>query len=89
MSPEQIIEKVTENKFKREDRYLIFKWKDIQHLSPNDKERLMKVCHGIELVRRARQVGPVEAVVVEKDWPEYHLVWNMIEARVGAENARS
>ena len=58
--------------FKREERYVTIKLKplddvDIHHL------RAYLVEHNI---------GTVDCVVVEADWPEYEPVWEMIEKRV-------
>lgn len=67
--------------FQREDHYLVLKPKDLDHKLPSavrgDISRLL-----IEL--SAYKVHPVDCVVVERGWPEYEAVWNMLEARVQA-----
>lgn len=58
--------------FEREERYLVFKLKDMSNGSA-------------EFLREwaaARQLPNRRYVVVESDWPEYETVWRMIEARV-------
>lgn len=58
--------------FQREDRYVVVKLKKLTHT----QERHLRSClHG-------EGINTVESVVVEKDWPEYHLVWMMLEHRM-------
>lgn len=57
--------------FEREERYIVIKRKHLVE----DEERQLRDC----LYRL--NVCPVECVVVESDWPEYEIVWDMIEAR--------
>lgn len=59
----------------RENRYIVFKTKD----QPETRIRLMLD------IMKDWGVEPVAGVVVEKDWPEYAAVWDMIEARMFAE----
>lgn len=62
----------TENKavpFAREDRYIVLKLKRL----PKDEAEYLRDCHPKAMV---------ECVVVESDWPEYQLVWAMIEHRM-------
>lgn len=74
---------MTTNKipFEREDRYIVIK---ISHLHCADA--LINVARELTLRNflDAQEIIPVEAVVVEADWPEYEPVWKMIEARCGA-----
>lgn len=58
--------------FKREERYLVLKLKD---LSPGAAQHIREYV-------AARNLPNRQYVVVESDWPEYELVWAMIEARV-------
>ena len=60
------------NEFKREDRYAVIKYKKL-----TDQQWTL-VPELLEKFDKAR----VDCVVVEKDWPEYHLVWAMIEHRM-------
>lgn len=54
--------------FKREERYLVIKLKQI------DSEK--------ESALRAMQLPLTDCVVVESDWPEYEAVWELLESRV-------
>lgn len=62
--------------FKREDRFIVIKRK---HLQPRQLEALSAYLQSL-------RIRPVEAVVVESDWPEYETVWKMIEARCSPNN---
>ncbi len=55
--------------FKREDRYIVLKLKRL----PKEEADYLRDCH---------KNAMVESVVVESDWPEYQLVWAMIEHRM-------
>ncbi|MNQ51418.1 hypothetical protein D3C85_653970 [compost metagenome] len=63
----------TENKpaepFQREDRYIVLK---LNRLAKDEAEYL----------RDCQAKAMVDCVVVEHDWPEYHLVWAMLEHRM-------
>lgn len=63
------------NKFQRENRYLVFKIKDIE--AADSKMPIKEILTSISLELPDRQY-----VVVESDWPEYEQVWNMLEARM-------
>ncbi|WP_049276732.1 hypothetical protein [Pseudomonas putida] len=59
-------------KFEREERYIVFKVKDLSE-------------HKLGWVRdviRLNNIPTVDAVVVEADWPEYEPTWAAIERRV-------
>lgn len=58
--------------FEREDRYAVIKYKKLT----NNQWTLVPEL--LEKFDKAR----VDCVVVEKDWPEYHLVWTMLEHRM-------
>lgn len=71
--------------FTREERYIVLKNKDINNfLSEEQLMNLDDVLRTIEYYRGFR--GPVQCVVVEHDWPEYELVWKMIEDRITNES---
>lgn len=57
--------------FQREERYIVIKRK---HLDEHDEETLREFLAD-------REIGTVECVVIESDWPEYETVWGMIEQR--------
>lgn len=60
------------NDFKREDRYIVLKIKDL------DKNQLRQLRnHILDCSLPTR-----DCVVVEYDWPEYHFVWLMLEHRM-------
>lgn len=57
--------------FKREDRYIVIKRRDLNEAQFNALDKLMR---GANIRRR-------ESVVVEFDWPEYETVYTMLEDR--------
>ena len=65
------------SEFKREDRYIIIKRSDLKKVPVAYRSALVDPMFSLlsHLPRR-------EFVVVEHDWPEYHLVWAMIEHRM-------
>ena len=66
--------------FKREERYLVLKIKDVDsYLYEDQLMSLDDICRTLNYYRGFR--GPIECVVVEHDWPEYEAVWKMIEDR--------
>ena len=81
-------ESMTNNQFKREDRYLVLKITDIDAalkrglMSREDIEALKKVATAVEESRQIEGKAEFGCAVVERDWPEYEPVWAMIEARV-------
>jgi hypothetical protein len=70
--------------FVREQRYFVFKISDIQKMVPGtgmiDGMRLVE--ETLNEVRAQADKPPLECVVIESDWPEYELVWDMIESRM-------
>ncbi len=67
----------------REDRYLVIKFKDaIEALTVEQREELICISLAVTAHRLDNGKQPLDAVVVESDWPEYEQVWGMIEARV-------
>lgn len=71
----------------REDRYITIKRSDLDDAVAkgylNKHNLLMLTCFldKYETYRHNQKV-PLETVVVEKDWPEYEVVWKLIQARV-------
>lgn len=61
-------------KFKRELRYSVFKYKDLDKLSSD----LRSTAYGY-LDALSNLVYPVECVVVESDWKCYEDVWKLVE----------
>ena len=73
----------TEKTFEREPRYLVIKVNDaLAHLSSSEIYALSKMGEKITKGRSSAGKLPLVAVVVEQDWPEFELVWEMIKARV-------
>jgi hypothetical protein len=64
------------NEFKREERYVVFK---LSKLHSDEFVRSKQLKH---LDSAYLSDARVDCVVVEADWPEYELVWNMLEARI-------
>lgn len=57
--------------FEREERYIVVK---LSHIDGNQTAKLRNLLAN-------EQIGTIECVVVENDWPEYETVWQMIEDR--------
>lgn len=77
--------------FKREPRYVVFKITDLLAFCEMDLGTLDRLGHQITNGRAGVGKPPFNAVVVEQDWPEFDLVWSMIEARmtgVGNDSSR-
>jgi len=82
------------SRFKREERYLVVKLKDLQVAAPGEnsggqriREWLQRDMRGFanhyaEFRKNVLRKPDLECVVVEKDWPEYEVVWALIEARM-------
>jgi len=68
--------------FIREQRYVVVKVKDAKEFSDSDKRKLFDVEKASQAIRIARGKNPLECVVVEHDWPEYEIVWRMLEDRM-------
>lgn len=78
--------------FEREDRYLVLKRTDVEDgLAAHEKDELNRLVGFINARRVSYHLKhPLRAVVVEHDWPEYELVWKLIEMRmVGIDVASS
>lgn len=78
---------------KREIRYTVIKNKDFEgaihegYLLSEQYNELVSILRGVEEYRKSKNKASLEAVVVEKDWPEYEPTWNMIESRVFAQES--
>jgi hypothetical protein len=67
----------------RENRYTVFKNKDIEkYLNQTEIEQLNNISERIAVGRLTERRNSMNCVVVESDWPEYEIVWKMIEERV-------
>ena len=69
------------SEFKKEQRYVVLKIKDIvaAGLTPDEVEAFNKVCDKVALHRNQAGKPPLECVVVEADWRCYEPVWWMVE----------
>lgn len=76
---------------KRENRYVVLKVSDIEQaisrgmVSHDVIDALDTLAQAVKSVRKQRGRDELSCVVVESDWPEYEVVWGMIEARVSGE----
>jgi hypothetical protein len=69
--------------FKRENRYVVLKGKDIlKYLTQEEKENLHHITYKIQKNREAAGKPLLVCVVVERDWPEYEQAWELIKNRV-------
>jgi len=67
----------------RENRYYVFKCKDVyKYLSVTEQTILGTLLGEVYLRRQKDGKKDLDCVVVEHDWPEYEIVWKMIEDRV-------
>ena len=76
----------------REDRYIVLKRTDVlAYLNSDERHRaeveaVNRLIKKIEHLRAEQNKPPLECVVVERNWPEYEKVWEMIERRVDEES---
>lgn len=67
------------SEFKRENRYLVIKWKDaVAALGTRDLDRLQGIADAVAEHRGTKGKAPLSCVVVEADWPIYERVWDEI-----------
>lgn len=71
--------------FNKEDRYLVFKRKDLSCLNTAERDMLAMISNKVDHGRAMEGKDPLHCVVVESDWPEYGPTWDAIEARVAEE----
>ena len=72
--------------FRREDRYLVLKRRDIKN-SLTELEQHLLHCIAAKIHKYRTDImdkDPLHCVVVEKDWPEYEPTWKAIEDRMRA-----
>ncbi|MFV9651965.1 hypothetical protein ACK129_25125 [Pseudomonas citrulli] len=63
------------SEFKIEDRYIVIKRSDLAKHHPKEREILG---HALTAIGKPLR----QYVVIESDWPEYHLVWAMLKHRM-------
>ncbi len=84
-----------EKPFERENRYLVLKLSDIRvaerenWITPGEVGVLNAIAGKIAFYRYGVSKPELGCVVVENDWPEYELVWAMLEARVRSQTCIS
>lgn len=72
---------------KRENRYFVVKTKDIlKYLDSVDLAVLAQIADKVVQGRKADGRRDLNCVVVEDSWPEYEVVWEMIEKRVDGDS---
>ncbi len=82
------LERIVMLDFKKEERYLVIKKSDLNHVLESFNTAfpagaLRTILEQVQEHRLARGASPnMECVVVEKDWPEYEATWAAIEARM-------
>lgn len=75
------------SQFKRDhNRYLVAKVKDAAAaLEPEELAELKALLTKVDLYRARNFKPSLKCVVVEADWPEYEVVWDMLRERTIAE----
>ena len=80
------------SEFQREDRYLVLKRSDIEMYAPDWlRANLTEVVDDLNYyihegrLKDDRKIIGRKFIVIENDWPEYEVVWRMIEARIAKE----
>lgn len=67
--------------FNREERYVVFKRKDINRLSKEHAAEFSRILSKLFDLQIQLEMPKREYVVVESDWPEYEPTWRAIEKR--------
>lgn len=68
------------SEFKKEDRYLVFKRKDLdKHLSKEGRSALYSISEGLASRLKEQEGKELNCVVVEQDWPMFAHVWEEIQ----------
>lgn len=72
---------------KLEQRYIILKMKDLELLNDERLELVRDAVHYVDQARTNAGKRPLEAVVIEKGWPEYEPTVALLSARVDGQEA--
>ena len=68
--------------FDRQERYTVFKDTDVgEALTPDQCTDLIQMHETMQASRENNGKAPLVCLVIEEDWPEYEIVWKMIEKR--------
>ena len=70
------------SEFKREDRYIVIKRSDMDKAPADLRRSFSGQCRKLHESMLTSGAPARSFVVVEHDWPEYHLVWAMLEHRM-------
>jgi hypothetical protein len=73
--------------FKRENRYIVLKNKDVAKLELHQRQNLKDVQDSINSIRSCRNKPELECVVVESDDPAYEQAWKLVEQGIQPEPA--
>ena len=80
---------ITQPPFRREERYYVLKISDMRkYLSREKFELVGTIAEKLNAGRAVDGKTTLQAVVVEHDWPEYELVWQMIADRMQGDAKR-
>ncbi len=66
------------SEFKKEDRYIVIKRKELAVLDSHDQKQLNTILNKMADARAFKGKPPLECVVVESDWPIYDMVWDAV-----------
>lgn len=76
----KVMEAISDDEFSRQNRYVVFKRKDLFALTLDQRQQLGEITRAVRAYRATRGVAELECVVVESDWPMYENTWELIEA---------
>ena len=77
------------SEFKRENRYLVIKWKDaVAALSTGELDLLHGIANAVAEHRKAKGKTPLSCVVVEADWPIYEQAWDLVKQQAAIDTIR-
>jgi hypothetical protein len=77
------------DEFQREDRYIVIKRKDLDLLSPTDRDLALSLMGELSAIMANWNAPERQYLVVESDWPEYEPTWAAIQARVAGNGAQA
>jgi len=75
-------------KFKKKFDYYVFRKKDVKSYLSKNLIRLVESSHTfINSMRTNNNLRPLKCVCIEETWPEYDIVWRMLENRFNKEHS--
>jgi len=69
------------NAFRKEQRYIVIKRSDLEKINPMVRARLKQILDEVDIHREMTDREPLHCVVIEHDWPEYDIVWELLRRR--------